>query len=87
MQVFTVAYSCGANQPLRSLSLGPDKGVHTADGAGVTFTEAGGRTMHVDCRPHAEELQFVKAETLTYQGRLASSWRVFPRADAPTTQK
>ena len=85
--MFKVKFSCGSNQPERSQTLGPDKGVHTGDGAGVSFTEAGGRVMHVDCRPRADELHFVNAELMTYQGRLASSWRVFPRADLGTTQK
>lgn len=85
--MFEVNFTCGTNQPGRSQTLGPDKGVHTGDGAGVSFTEAGGRVMHVDCRRRADELHFVNAEVMTYQGRLASSWRVFPRADSGTTQK
>ena len=78
-QVFNVSFSCGANQPVRSLVLGPDKGQAAGDGAGVSFTEAGGRVMHVDCKPRAAELHFVTADVNTYQGRVASSWRVFPR--------
>ena len=86
-KVFNVSYSCGNQSGLHVLTLGPDTGVHAGDYAGMSFTEAGGRVMHVDCRAKAEALHFVNAEVMTYQGRLASSWRVFPRTVAPSANQ
>jgi hypothetical protein len=78
-RIFAVNYTCGSDTQPRLATLGPDKGSHLGDGAGVSFTEAAGRELHVDCRPRAAPLFFTNTETVTYQGRVASSWRVFPR--------
>ena len=87
-KVMNVSFSCGTNQPARVLTLGPDKGTHVGDGDGISFTEAGGREIHIDCKPRAAELDFVTAEVMTYQGRVSSRWRVLNVAsDASSTQK
>ena len=78
-RVFTVNYTCGSDLRYRLATLGPDKGSHVGDSAGVSFTEAAGREIHLDCNPRAAPLLFANTETVTYQGRVASSWRVFPR--------
>ena len=78
-RVFAVNYTCGSELQPRLATLGPDKGSHIGDGAGVSFTEAAGREIHLECTPRAAPLLFAQTETLTYQGRIASSWRVFPR--------
>ena len=85
-KVFDVTYSCGSTTPPRVRTLGPDKGSPVGDSSGVSFTEASGRMAHLDCKTHAATLHFASAETTTYQGRVASAWRVLPRADASSTQ-
>lgn len=80
-RVYRVSYQCKPDGATRSAVLGPDKGSPEHDGAGISFTEAAGRMMHLDCKPRAAPLSFVNTETVTYQGQVSSSWQVFLRAN------